>query len=123
MTPIPSRENIDWLIEMGYDIYTKSRSTKVRDTLSHDSNPDVPAQRVGGNATLSAWAATTVDDYYTYPMNVALAKYQTGDTSRRSVLLHFGDEPVSDDLNTWFHTYNGRQTIEAGIKETKYIVN
>jgi len=114
-----SRENIDWLIEMGYDVYTKSRSTKVRDMLSKDSSPDVPAQRVGGNATLSAWAATTVDDYYTYPMNVALAKYLTGDTTRRSVLLHFGDEPVTDDLKTWFHTYNGRQTIEAGIKEGK----
>jgi len=114
-----SRENIDWLIEMGYDIYTKSRSTKVRDTLSNDLNPDVNEQRVGSNATLTAWASTTVDDYYTYPMNVALAKYLTGDTTRRSVLLHFGDEPVIDDLNTWFHTYNGRQTIEAGIKEGK----
>lgn len=114
-----SRENIDWLIEMGYDIYTKSRSTKVRDTLSNDLNPDVNEQRVGGNATLTAWASTTVDDYYTYPMNVALAKYHTGDTSRRSVLLHYGDEPVIDDLDAWFHAYNGRQTIEAGIKEGK----
>ena len=114
-----SRENIDWLIEMGYDIYTKSRSTKVRDTLSNDLNPDVKEQRVGGNATLTAWASTTVDDYYTYPMNVALARYHTGDTSRRSVLLHFGDEAVTDDLDAWFHAYNGRQTIEAGIKEGK----
>jgi hypothetical protein len=114
-----SRGNIDWLIEMGYDIYTKSRSTKVRDTLSNDLNPDANEQRVGSNATLTAWASTTVDDYYTYPMNVALAKYLTGDTTRRSVLLHFGDEPVIDALNTWFHTYNGLQTIEAGFKVGK----
>ena len=25
------------------------------------------------------------------------------------------------DLDGWFHTYNGRQTIEAGIKEGKNV--
>jgi len=52
---------------------------------------------------------------------VALAHYQTGDTRRRSVLLHYGDEDVLTDLDAWFHAYNRRQTIEAGIKEGKAV--
>jgi hypothetical protein len=74
---------------------------------------------VGGNAFLTAWPSTTVDGSLTYPMDVALAHYQTGEKLRRSVLLHYGAEDVTQDLLGWFHTYNRRQTIEAGIKEGK----
>lgn len=114
-----SRENIAWLLEMGYDIYTKSRSTKVRDLLSATVNDETGWQQVGGNARLTARSSTTVDGHLPYPMNVALAHYQTGDTHRRAVLLHYGQEAVTQDLDGWFHMYNGRQTIEAGIKEGK----
>lgn len=34
------------------------------------------------------------------------------------VMNHVLEKP-QQDLPTWFTTYNGRQTIEAGIKETK----
>ena len=40
---------------------------------------------------------------------------------RLSVLLHYGQDAVTADLPGWFHTYNGRQTIEAGIKEGKQV--
>lgn len=116
-----SRENINWLIEMGYDIYTKSRSRAVRDALTAVVTAETTWQRVGSNATLTAWSATTLNDYFTYPLDVALAHYQTGDTLRRSVLLHYGAGDVATDLAGWFHTYNGRQTIEAGIKEGKNV--
>jgi hypothetical protein len=116
-----SRENIDWLIEMGYDIYTRGRSTTVRDALSDAVTPETNWGRVGGNASLTAWANTTVDDYFAYPMNVALANYQTGNSIRRAVLLHYGRTDVVTDLAGWFHMYNGRQTIEAGIKEGKNV--
>lgn len=116
-----SRENIDWLIEMGYDIYTRGRSTTVRDALSQAVTPETNWVQVGRNASLTAWANTTVDDYFTYPLNVALANYQTGNSIRRAILLQYGQTDVITDLDGWFHRYNGRQTIEAGIKEGKNV--
>jgi hypothetical protein len=35
--------------------------------------------------------------------------------------VSFGADPVTQDLPLWFDTYNGRQTIEAGIKEGKQV--
>ncbi|MCA9940571.1 MAG: hypothetical protein KC418_18160 [Anaerolineales bacterium] len=83
--------------------------------------PETTWERVGGNASLTAWANTTVNDYFAYPMDVALANYQTGNSIRRAVLLHYGQKDVTADLDGWFHMYNGRQTIEAGIKEGKNV--
>lgn len=116
-----SRDNIAWLIEMGYDLFTRGRSTTVADALSAAVTDETDWVRVGGNAALTAWPQTTVDDYFIYPMDVALAHYHTGDTVRRAVLLHYGRQEVTADLKAWFHTYNGRQTIEAGIKEGKNV--
>lgn len=116
-----SRENIYWLIEMGYDIYTRGRSQKVSDALSDAVTPETTWMRVGGNASLTAWTNTTVSNYFAYPLDVALAKYHTGSSIRRAVLLHYGRTEVTADLDGWFHRYNGRQTIEAGIKEGKNV--
>ncbi len=114
-----SQENLAWVIEMGYDLYSKARSTHVRDTLLAAVTPASPWQRVGGNASLLAWANTTVDGAFLYPLNVALAQYYTGETHRHAVFLHYGADDVTQHLVQWFHTYNARQTIEAGIKESK----
>jgi hypothetical protein len=84
-----SQENIDWLLEMGYDLYTKSRSSKVREQLSDAVTSKTEWQRVGGNAFLTAWPNTTIEGLLTYPMNVALAHYHAGEKQRRSVLLHY----------------------------------
>lgn len=116
-----SQQNIAWLIEMGYEVVTKARSTGVRDRLIAATSPETEWQRVGGNASLTAWADTTADGYFTYPVNLALARYQTGKSVRYSVLVHYGDQDVTADLDGWFHHYNGRQTIEAGIKEGKTV--
>jgi hypothetical protein len=116
-----SRENIAWLIEMGYDIYTKAHSAHLPAQLTAALTPDQRWQQVGGNATLTAWSDTTVDGHFLYPVNVALARYATGETVRHAVLVHYGEDDVTQDLAGWFHTYNGRQTIEAGIKEGKAV--
>lgn len=116
-----SRENLAWLIEMGYDLYSKGRSPTVRTALRAAITPETPWTRVGRNACLVAWPTTTVDDYFLYPLDVALVQYQLGDTQRHAVLLHFGQEAVTTDGVAWFQTYNGRQTIEAGIKEGKLV--
>jgi hypothetical protein len=116
-----SLENLYWLIEMGYEVYTRGRFPKVRDTLSARATAETDWHRVGGNANMTAWHNTTVDGYFAYPLDVALLHYHTGDTLQRATLLHFGQADVMADLHTWFHTYNGRQTIEAGIKEGKNV--
>ncbi|OUC06765.1 hypothetical protein RY27_19020 [Litorilinea aerophila] len=36
-------------------------------------------------------------------------------------MAHFGSDPVTLNLPAWFEHYNGRQTIEAGIKENKQV--
>lgn len=116
-----SRENIAWLIEMGYEIYSKARTAHVQDSLSALLTPEKTWVKVGANASLTAWANTTVDDAFLYPLDVALARYQTGDSLKHAVLLHYGTDDVLNDLDGWFHRYNARQTIEAGIKEGKNV--
>ncbi|NCF69793.1 MAG: hypothetical protein GWP61_27930 [Chloroflexi bacterium] len=116
-----SLDNIYWLIEMGYDLYTRGRSPSVRDALSAAVTPQTTWERVGRNASMTAWANTTVNGYFAYPLDVALVHYHTGDKVQRAVLLHYGQTAVTADLAGWFHTYNGRQTIEAGIKEGKNV--
>jgi hypothetical protein len=116
-----SHENLYWLIEMGYDVYTRGRFPKVRDALSASVTDDTDWRRVGGNAHMTAWGNTTVDGYFAYPLDVALLHYHTGDIVQRALLLHYGQTDVVADLDGWFHTYNGRQTIEAGIKEGKNV--
>jgi hypothetical protein len=116
-----SQENIAWLIEMGYDLDTKARSTGVRDGLIAALSPETVWQQVGGNAALTAWANTTAGGYFTYPVDLALARYQTGKKVRHAILVHYGEEDVTADLDGWFHRYNARQTIEAGIKEGKNV--
>ena len=116
-----SHENLYWLIEMGYDVYTRGRFPKVRDDLSAKVTDETDWRRVGNNANMTAWGNTTVDGYFAYPLDVALLHYHTGDTVQRATLLHYGQTDVVADLDGWFHTYNGRQTIEAGIKEGKNV--
>lgn len=115
------RENIYWLIEMGYDVYTRGRFPTVRDALSATVTAESEWSRVGRNATMTAWRHTTVDGHFTYPLDVALLHYHTGDTVQRATLIHYGQTDVVADLDGWFHDYNGRQTIEAGIKEGKNV--
>jgi hypothetical protein len=116
-----SRENIAWLIEMGYEIYTKARTSKVQDALLALLTPESTWYKVGANASLTAWSNTTVNDAFICPLNVALARYQTADSLKHAVLLHFGADDVLHVLDAWFHRYNARQTIEAGIKEGKNV--
>jgi len=52
---------------------------------------------------------------------VTLERFHVGDKLRYSVLLHYDDEKGMANPSDWFSFYNGRQTIEAGIKEGKNV--
>ena len=67
-----------------------------------------------------AWKKRRFSDF-PYALDVGLERFYTGQTQRFGTLIHFGLEPVTTDLPAWFHCYNARQIIEAGIKEGKNV--
>lgn len=113
-----SGPNLTWLIEMGYEVYTKAHNAQVTARLLATKPAEVPWERVGKNAEL--WGQTGVRvSNCPYPLDAAVERFQTGETVRHGTLLHYGADAVAADTRGWFHVYNGRQTIEAGIKENK----
>lgn len=113
-----TREDVALGIEMGYEVYTKPYSQRVTSGLRRRVTSETAWTRVGANAEMVAWPATQLHGL-PYPLDVALERFYTGETVRYSTLLHYGQDPVTTDLPGWFQRYNGRQTIEAGIKEGK----
>jgi len=115
-----TRENVAFLIEMGYEVYTKPAGDWLTPRLKRRGCSLSSWTRVGDNAEMLAWKNERFPDF-PYPLDVALERFYTGKTIRHSTLLHFGNDPVATDLPGWFHRYNARQTIEAGIKEGKNV--
>ncbi len=113
-------ENIALLIELGYEVYTKAHNHRVAAFLQRKCRDQTPWTRVGGNAEMVAWSNLVLQNC-PYPLDVALERFYTGETRKHSVLLHFGTDRVTQDLPAWFQEYNGRQLIEAGIKEGKQV--
>ena len=115
-----TRENVALWIELGYDVYTKPYSNWLTARLKRQVNAQTAWTRVGENAEMVAWKAMALKDF-PYPLDVGLERFYTGQTQRYSSLIHFGAQPVTQDLPGWFHQYNARQIIEAGIKEGKQV--
>ena len=115
-----ARENLALLIEMGYQVYTKPHSDWLTPRLKRQIPPKKVWSRVGDNAEMIAWKNYQPRDF-PYPLDVALERFYTGKTQRYGTLIHFGNHAVTDNLSAWFHQYNARQIIEAGIKEGKHI--
>jgi len=113
-------ENVALLIEMGYDLYTKPHSHKIVAYLKQQVDDNTAWTRVGANAELVAWPTLPLK-HCPYPLDVALERFYTGKTLKHSALFHFGAQSVTEQLPGWFEQYNGRQTIEAGIKESKQV--
>ncbi len=113
-------ENVALLIEMGYDLYTKPHSHKVVTALKLQVDDTTVWTPVGANAELVAWSALHLPNC-PYPLDVALERFYTGKTLKQSALFHFGAQRVTEQLPGWFQQYNGRQTIEAGMKESKQV--
>jgi hypothetical protein len=115
-----TRENVALAIEMGYETYTKPYSDWLTPRLKRRVKEQAPWIRVGGNAEMVVWKAERFSDF-PYPIDVALERFHTGQAQRHGTLIHFGYDLVTTDLPGWFHRYNARQLIEAGIKEGKNV--
>jgi hypothetical protein len=114
------RENVALLIEMGYQVYTKPYSDWLTPRLKRWADGRRDWARVGKNAEMIAWKATSLNDF-PYPLNLGLERFRVGDRQKHATLIHFGSDPVATNLSEWFQYYNARQTIEAGIKEGKNV--
>jgi len=115
-----SYANIALLIEMGYEVYTKPYGDKTTQALRNKVEEASIWIRVGANAEMIAWKNLKPKGC-AYPLDIALERFYTGKTLKHSALCHFGADQVTQDLSGWFKHYNGRQIIEAGIKETKQV--
>jgi hypothetical protein len=113
-------ENIALLIEMGYEVYVKLHNHKIVQMLKKQVSAETTWVRVGNNAEMVAWSGMQLQ-HCPYPLDIALERFYTGQTQKHSALAHFGATTVTTDLLAWFGKYNARQTIEAGIKETKQV--
>jgi hypothetical protein len=109
--------NLAWLIEMGYIIYTKAFNAQVAARLRAKVKPSHRWTQVGKNAEMIAW-----DEQYIngcpHPLTLALERFHTPKKQKHSTLIVYRDDGQHFTLPAWFNFYNGRQTIEAGIKET-----
>jgi hypothetical protein len=110
--------NLAWLIEMGYEVYTKAHNAQVTAGLLAAKPAEAPWQRVGKNAELWVQTGVLVTNC-PYPLDAAVERFHTGDSIRHGTLLHYGEDAVGTDPVGWFGRYNERQTVEAGIKENK----
>jgi len=112
-----SRENLAWLIEMGYEVYTRPYGNWLLTRLKHLAGEQAWL-RVGSNAEMITWKQMQLKDF-PYPLDLALQRFHTGEKLKHTLLLHYGTDPVTTDPSGWFTFYNARQTMEAGIKEGK----
>jgi hypothetical protein len=112
--------NLTWLIEMGYIIYTKAGNAKVANKFKVRVTSDTHWQQVGKNAEMTAWGEQHISNC-PYLLTVALERFHTPEGLKHSALIVYRDDGQMLTLPAWFDFYNGRQTIEAGIKETNVV--
>jgi hypothetical protein len=109
--------NLTWLIEMGYLILTKAHHSQTSDSLRRQLSAHSTWTWVGQNAD-----AVAMGDYQPhdcpYPLQAMLVRYHLPGKIRYTTLLYYGEIPPPV-LPEWFKLYNGRQILEAGIKEEK----
>jgi hypothetical protein len=113
-------ENIALLIEMGYEVYSKPYANWLSAWIHTRAAQVNTWQRVGDNTEMTAWQAVQLADF-PYPLDLGIERFWTGQTSKLTGMLHFGQDPVTQDLPAWFHYYNARQTIEAANREGKQV--
>jgi hypothetical protein len=113
-------ENLALLIEMGYEVYTKLQYWKTLQNLTRQIPPEASWTSVGTQASLYAWKQHPLESFY-YAIDVGLERFIDGERVKYCALLHFGPTPVTQNLPGWFNFYSDRQTIEAGIKESKQV--
>jgi len=113
-------ENLAWLIEAGYGVVTKAHSGHTTTRFRRKVRLDAVWSVVGGNADAVRLPAQQLNDC-PYAVEVLLVRYRVPAGERWTALLYYDETPPPGRLDLWFHLYNGRQIMEAGIKEQKSV--
>jgi uncharacterized coiled-coil protein SlyX len=115
-----SGKNLTELIELGYDVDSKFINAAPLRALLKRTGASTAWCQVSANAEMVSWTNYFVRSC-PYPLTVALERFHGSKGTRHTVLVrNQGDgQTTCPNLPAWFHAYNGRQTIEAGIKEQK----
>ena len=113
-------DNLTWLIEMGYVVYTKVHNGQTTDKLRRRLDATATWQRVGRNAEAVSLPRQQIAKC-PYVWEALLVRYHLPAGEHYTTLLYYGETPPPEDLKAWFMHYNARQTIEAGIKEGKSV--
>ncbi|MBI4734878.1 MAG: hypothetical protein HY766_02260, partial [candidate division NC10 bacterium] len=111
-------DNLTWLVESGYAVYTKAHNGQTTARLHRQVTPTATWQRVGRNAEAVYLPRQQIAEC-PYPLETLLVRYHLPAGPSYTALLYYGEPPPPTDLKTWFGRYNARQTLEAGIKEGK----
>jgi hypothetical protein len=111
-------DNLTWLIEMGYVVYTKAHNGQTTAKLLRQLPANVTWQRVGRNAEAVYLPHQRIAEC-PYDLEALVVRYHVPTGHLYTTLLYYGDRPPPQVLKDWFSGYNARQTIEAGIKEGK----
>lgn len=109
--------NLAYLIELGYSVLTKVHSGHTTTRLQRAIPSDATWTQVGANAEAVPLGPQRVGDGR-YALEALQVRYYLPTEQRHTTLLYYGDEPVAPPAE-WFGQYNGRQVVEAGIKENK----
>jgi hypothetical protein len=112
--------NVTWLIEMGYLIYTKAYNAQVAARLKDQVPPDAHWTDTGRNTAMLAWGEGWISEC-PYPLTLALERFHTPEGQKHSALIAYRDDGQALTLPAWFNFYNGRQIVEAGIKESNVV--
>jgi hypothetical protein len=110
-------ENVTYLIEMGYDLYTIAHNGKTTQAL-HKEVPDGARWAQAGVRTQALDIARHKLGDCPYSVRLTLLRWKEGDSFKYATLVSFSD---ADALPTadLFPTYHQRQDVEAGIKQGK----
>jgi hypothetical protein len=117
-----SGANLSALLELGYELETKSANPAVVAALLARLTPQTVWTPVGKQAAMVGFASYTLSTC-PYPLTVGLERFQTADGPKYAVLLRSEATPDGGppDLRAWFKRYNERGDMEAAIKQGKTV--
>jgi hypothetical protein len=114
--------NLTALLELGYEIETKSGNAALVQALLGRVTPETKWTRVGKNAEMLGWRGYQLSSC-PYPLTVGLERFHTPGGVKHAVLVRYQSASAAPcpDLAAWFKSYNARGSVEAGIKQAKSV--
>jgi hypothetical protein len=111
-----SAENVTYLIEMGYDLYTIANGQTTQ-SIRTEIPEDAEWTQVGARTQALDLARDQLRQC-PYPVRLTLLRWKKGETWYYSTLVSFS-ETESLPLEELFPTYHERQDVEAAVRQGK----